>query len=94
MRIATFFCNSFSTAAKKSKMELTIRTPYKTILKDFDGFSRILTKTNEAALVIQNKTPASLYILPPGLLKIKMTSEVKGVTGDFIHLGGWCTIHR
>lgn len=23
---------------KKQKMELTLRTPYKTILKDFDGF--------------------------------------------------------
>ena len=36
----------FSTA-KKAKMELTIRTPYKTILDKFDGFSRILAKSNE-----------------------------------------------
>jgi hypothetical protein len=34
-------------AAKKVKMELTIRTPYKTILSHFDGFSRVLAKTNE-----------------------------------------------
>ena len=36
----------FSTA-KKAKMEVTIRTPYSTILKNFDGFHRIMTKTNE-----------------------------------------------
>ena len=37
---------------KKAKMELTLRTPYNTILEKFDGFSRILTKTNESALVL------------------------------------------
>jgi len=34
-------------AAKKVKMELTIRTPYRTLVENFDGFSRILAKTNE-----------------------------------------------
>jgi hypothetical protein len=34
------------------KMELTIRTPYKTFFKDFDGFTRVIAKTNEAALVV------------------------------------------
>lgn len=47
-------------------MELTLRTPYKTYFENFDGFSRVIAKTNEAALVIQNKSPASLYVLPPG----------------------------
>jgi len=37
---------------KKQKMELTIRTPYRTLVSDFDGFQRVITKTNEAALVI------------------------------------------
>ena len=37
---------------KKVKMELTLRTPYKTFFENFDGFQRILTKTNEAALII------------------------------------------
>ena len=37
----------FFSCAKKAKMELTLRTPYQTILKNFDGFSRIITKTNE-----------------------------------------------
>lgn len=83
----------FSTIVKKQKMEVTLRTPYKTYLEDFDGFSRIITKTNSATLVLQNKTPASLYILPPGPLKVKLTQDVKGVTGDYLHTGGWLAIH-
>ena len=82
----------FSTV-KKQKMELTIRTPYDTILADFDGFSRIITKSHKATLVLQNKSPASLYVLPPGPLKIKLTQDVKGVSGDYLHLGGWLAVH-
>ncbi len=52
-------------------MELTLRTPYKTFFKDFEGFSRVIAKTNEAALIVQNKSPASLYVLPPGYLFFK-----------------------
>lgn len=37
----------FFSTAKKAKMELTVRTPYKTIIDKFDGFSRIVAKTNE-----------------------------------------------
>jgi hypothetical protein len=33
-------------------MTVTLRTPYATLLENFDGFSRILAKTNEAALVV------------------------------------------
>ncbi|EAR90676.2 hypothetical protein TTHERM_01094890 (macronuclear) [Tetrahymena thermophila SB210] len=83
----------FSALTKKQKMEVTLRTPYKEYLANFDGFSRITAKTNEASLVIQNKTPASLYVLPPGPLKIRFTSEVKNVSGDFLHTGGWVIVH-
>lgn len=37
--------NFFAKAVKKPKMELTIRTPYKVLVKDFTDFSRLLTKT-------------------------------------------------
>lgn len=94
---ATLFMFS---VAKKTKMELTLRTPYSiltldldTVLKDFDGFSRIITKSNEAALVIQNRTPPAMYVLPPGPLKVRLTQDVKGVTGDFMHTGGWAIVH-
>lgn len=78
---------------KKPRMEFTIRTPYKTIIKDFDGVQRAITKTNEAALVIQNKFPPSAYVIPPGHLKLKFTQDVKDTSGDYLHLGGWVTIH-
>jgi hypothetical protein len=83
----------FNFAAKKQKMELTIRTPYRTLFENFDGFSRVITKTNEAALIIQNRSPPSLHILPPGLMKVKLTTEAKGAGGEFMHLGGWVVIH-
>ena len=78
---------------RKPRMELTLRTPYKTVLKDFDGFSRIITKSNEAALVVQNKAPPALYVLPPGYLRIKFNQDVKTTSGDYLHLGGWLTVH-
>jgi hypothetical protein len=83
----------FSTVQKKLRMEATLRTPYRTILKNFDGFSRILTKSNEAALIIQNKTPPACYVLPPGHLRVKFTNDQKNTSGDYLHLGGWLTVH-
>jgi len=85
--------NFFSTVTKKIRMELTLRTPYRTLLKNFDGFSRILAKTNEAALVIQNKTPPACYVLPPGHLRVKFVTDQKHTSGDYLHLGGWATVH-
>ena len=26
-------------------------------------------------------------------LKVKLTQDVKGTTGDFLHLGGWLIVH-
>jgi hypothetical protein len=86
--------SAFYFAAKKQKMELTLRTPYKTYFENFDGFSRILTKTNEAALIIQNRSPPSLYVLPPGVIKIKLTQDTKGVPSELMHIGGWAIVHR
>eukprot|EP01016_Furgasonia_blochmanni_P002011 TRINITY_DN107_c0_g1_i3.p1 TRINITY_DN107_c0_g1~~TRINITY_DN107_c0_g1_i3.p1 ORF type:complete len:223 (+),score=73.14 TRINITY_DN107_c0_g1_i3:66-734(+) len=78
---------------KKAKMELTLRTPYRTFFENFDGFQRVITKSNESALVIQNKSPPALYVLPPGHLKVKLATEQKGTSGDYLHLGGWLTVH-
>lgn len=43
--------------------------------------------------MVQNRTPPSLYVLPPGPLKIRFTQDVKGVSGDFMHTGGWLIVH-
>lgn len=60
----------FSEAARKARMEVSVRSPYKTFLADCDAFSRIVTRTNEATLVIQNQTPPATYVLPPGRLQV------------------------
>eukprot|EP01017_Pseudomicrothorax_dubius_P029018 TRINITY_DN3495_c0_g4_i1.p1 TRINITY_DN3495_c0_g4~~TRINITY_DN3495_c0_g4_i1.p1 ORF type:complete len:105 (+),score=20.70 TRINITY_DN3495_c0_g4_i1:54-368(+) len=89
----TSFVRGFATIAKKPKMELTLRTPYGTFFDKFDGFQRLITKSNEAALIVSNRSPPGLYVLPPGFLRVKLTTEVKGTSGDYLHLGGWLTIH-
>lgn len=81
----------FST--KKMKMELTIRTPYKTIVSDFADFQRVLTKTTEAVLVVQNRMPPAVHILPPGPLKVRMDKENPNFSGDLLHTGGWLMIN-
>ncbi len=63
------------------------------MLADFSDFSRIITKTQESTLVIQNRTPAAMHVLPPGYLKLKLNSEVKGTSGDYLHTGGWVIVH-
>lgn len=83
----------FSAIAKKARMELTVRTPYRTIVANFDGFSRVTARTNEAVLSIQNKSPAATYVLPPGLLKIKFTEQRTDTSGEIFHCGGWAVIH-
>ena len=77
----------------KQKMQITLRSPYKTFMKNFDGFSRIVGQTTEGALVIQSKQPAAAYILLPGTLKVQLTEERKDTTGEFVHSGGFAVIH-
>lgn len=55
-------------------MELTIRTPYKVFCEKLTDFSRVVTKTNEAVLVVSNKMPAALHVLPPGNLLVRMNN--------------------
>ena len=77
----------------KAKMQMTLRSPYKTFIANFDGFSRIIAKTNEGALIIQSKQPPAAYVLLPGSLKVQLTEEVKNTKGDYIHSGGFAVIH-
>ena len=74
-------------------MEVTIRTPYRTIVENFDGFSRITAKTNEAVLSVQNRSPPATYVLPPGYLKVKFTENREDTKGEYLHTGGWLVVH-
>jgi hypothetical protein len=56
-------------------------TNIETFFQDFTGFTRIITKSQDSTVVIQNRTPGALYVLPPGPLKIKLTSNLPNTSG-------------
>ena len=84
---------SFSTFVRNNKMKLTIRTPYKTLLEDFEDFGRVLTKIDSGVLNIENQSPPGLYVIQPGLLNVRLNKEVAGFSGDIIHNGGWIAVN-
>ena len=47
----------------------------------------------DSILVIQNRLPSALHVLPPGFIKLKLNGDVKGVADEYIHTGGWCIVH-
>ena len=64
-----------------------------TTVEDFAGWSRLITKNLDSILVIQNRNPGALHVLPPGFLKLKLNSDAKGIADEYIHTGGWAIIH-
>jgi hypothetical protein len=70
-----------------------LTTHPETIVQDFSGFSKIITKDLNSVVVIQNRSPAALHVLPPGFIKLKLNGDVKGVAEEYIHTGGWAIIH-
>ena len=83
----------FASIVKKPRMELTIRTPYKTLFSNFTDFKRIISKTTDYQISISNKMPPAAYILTPGRISVKPEADRKDFKGDFVHFGGWLTIH-
>ena len=83
----------FASIVKKPRMELTIRTPYKTLFSNFTDFKRITSKTTDYHISISNKMPPAAYILTPGRISVIPEADRKDFKGDFVHLGGWLTIH-
>ncbi len=76
-----FYNNSrkfFSVLPKVPKMELTMRSPYKTFFKNFIGFQRIYINTIKGLMCVSNRTPAVMYLLPAGELKV--TQMARGNT--------------
>lgn len=67
----------FSVLPKASKMELTMRTPYRTIFKDFMGFQRIYVSTIKGLMCISNRTPPVIYLLPAGEIKVTNLTKSK-----------------
>lgn len=98
----TFYNNlkkRFSVLPKVVKMELSMRTPYKTFFADFNGFSRIYVNTLKGQLAISNRTFPAIYLLPAGEIKVMGVTKGKGnftssTTGEFIHSGGHAMVHE
>lgn len=94
---------SIASAAKlkKHKCNYASRLPIvkniqylETIFNKFTGFSRIITRTQEEALIVQNRMPGAIYVLPPGRIRVKLTQELPNTSGDYMHTGGWMIIHK
>jgi hypothetical protein len=61
----------FGVLPKLPKVELTVRTPYRTIFENFNGFTRIYVGTNKGLMAIGNRSIPRVYLLPPGEISVK-----------------------
>ena len=90
----------FSVLPKLPKLEITMKSPYKTYFKNFNGFQRLYIGTVKGQLCIGNRTNPVIYLLPAG--EIKLTGLVKAegnnvdanASGEFVHSGGVCIVHE
>jgi hypothetical protein len=89
----------FSTLEKVVKMEVNMRTPYRSFFHNFNGFNRIIVGTIKGQLAIQSRTPPTVYLLPAGEIKFSQLSKGPGYkvdddcSGEFVHSGGFVVIH-
>ncbi len=88
----------FGVLPKLPKVELTMRTPYRTLFKDFNNFTRVYVQTNKGLIAIGNRSIPRVYLLPPGEINVKNVQAGDGnfATNDsglFIHTGGWLFVH-
>ena len=96
--LGQYSLRNFGVLPKLPKSELTMRTPYGTMFKDFAGFTRLYANTTKGQIAIGNKTIPRVYLLPPGQLKVAGMTEGTGKvsksdSGEFIHTGGWLFVH-
>jgi hypothetical protein len=89
----------FGVLPKLPKVELTMRTPYKTFFKDFNSFNRVYVQTNKGQIAIGNRSIPRVYLLPPGQITVKGITagdgnHAKNESGQFMHTGGWLFVHE
>ena len=61
----------FGVLPKLPKVELTMRTPYRTFFENFNNFSRVYVNTTKGLIAIGNRSIPRVYLLPPGEINIK-----------------------
>merc|ERR1712166_862432 len=98
MMLMQYQTRFFSVVPKLPRMELTVRTPYRTLFKDFSGFARLYVRTIKGQMAIGNKSMPRVYLLPPGEMKVHGQNPGEGNfaradSGSFMHTGGWLFVH-
>ena len=89
---------AFGVLPKLPKMELTMRTPYRTIFNDFGNFARLYVHSIKGNMGIGNKSIPRVYLLPPGQIRVIGINPgegnfAKNESGEFMHGGGWLFVH-
>ena len=67
----------FGVLPKLPKVELTMRTPYRTFFENFNNFTRVYVQTNKGLIAIGNKSIPRVYLLPPGEINVKNVQSGK-----------------
>ena len=67
----------FGVLPKLPKVELTMRTPYRTIFNNFNLFTRIYVHTTKGLMAIGNRSIPRVYLLPPGEIKVQNVQHGK-----------------
>ena len=89
----------FFSVPKLAKLEMTVRTPYRTLLKNFNGFNQLYVEAQKGQISIGNRSIPRVYLLGPGQLKIAGYQDGEGSflekesSGKLIHTGGWLHVH-
>lgn len=89
----------FGVGPKMLKMEMTMRTPYKTFFKNFAGFENIYIPTASGRACINNYGEPGVYLMPAGEIEIMgLKNEGEGkkthsTSGNFMTSGGWAFVH-
>jgi len=67
----------FGVLPKLPKVELTMRTPYRTFFDNFNAFTRIYVHTQKGMMAIGNRSIPRVYLLPPGEITVKNVQHGK-----------------
>ena len=67
----------FGVLPKLPKVELTLRTPYRTLFNNFNNFTRVYVYTAKGQIAIGNRSIPRVYLLPPGEINVKNVQSGK-----------------
>ena len=67
----------FGVLPKLPKVELTMRTPYRTFFENCNNFTRVYVATSKGLIAIGNRSIPRVYLLPPGEINVKNVQSGK-----------------